>query len=289
MSRASAVLNGYYQLTKPRIVFMVAITTIVGFILGSEGQIDYFKLTMTLFWSALSCAGVGVLNQFLEREPDSLMKRTRNRPLPSGTITPQAACIFGIFLCIAGTLGLYIFINIYCAILSILTILLYLFVYTPLKQRSWLNTFVGAIPGAFPPLGGWMAANDSIGLGGILLFAVLFVWQHPHFYAIAWMYKDDYKAGGFKMLPVIDPSGKSTIRQVLVYLALLLPISLFPAVLGDATLFYILGASFLYFLFLRAGINFSRDISHKNALKLLKVSILYLPGILILMMSQVSF
>jgi heme o synthase len=289
MSKASKIINSYYELTKPRIVLMVLITTCVGFVLGSNQGINYTRLFSTLFWSALSCAGVGVLNQYLEREADSLMKRTRNRPIPLGLIAPKAAAIYGILLSVLGTFGLFLYVNLASSILSALTILLYLFVYTPLKQRSWLNTFIGAIPGAFPPLGGWLAANGTLGFGGIVLFLVLFIWQHPHFYAIAWMYREDYQSGGFKMLPVIDPSGKRTIKQVLIYLGILLPVSLTPFFLGEATLVYLLGSLVLYYLYLRAGINFSRDISHKNAVKLLKVSILYLPGILILMMSQVSF
>ena len=197
--KATSVFNAYYELTKPSITFLILISTALGFYLGSDGNINYFKLFITLIGSSFVSSGSGALNHFLEAKTDSLMYRTKLRPIPTGMIESKSVLIFGIFLVVFGSVLLFIFVNKLTSFLSLLTAILYLFVYTPLKKITWLNTSIGAIPGAIPPLGGWAAACGTIKPEAWILFTILFLWQHPHFYAIALMYKEDYRKANLQM------------------------------------------------------------------------------------------
>ena len=195
------------ELTKVRIGFLVLTTTIIGFYLGSQGTINNLLLLYTVLGTLLSSTGSSVMNNVFESESDKLMDRTKNRVLPTKKISINTAKILGLSFITIGLLILYLKVNLLTCILSLATILLYLFLYTPLKRKSWLNTSIGAIPGAIPPLGGWTAATNSLEWGGIAVFLILFFWQHPHFFAIAWVCRDDYERAGFKMLPVVEEDG----------------------------------------------------------------------------------
>jgi heme o synthase len=222
MVLSAQTFKAYCELTKPRIMSLVLVTASIGYFLGGQGIRSYLQLLLMLTGTAFCCGGAGVLNHYLERDADLRMKRTRGRPLPAGIVAPADALAFGIVLVILGTVLLVWKVNLLTGFLALLTAFLYALVYTPLKRVTWLNTFVGAIPGAIPPMGGWAAATGGLEVGAWILFLILFVWQHPHFYSIAWMYKEDYERGGFKMLPVVEPDGKSTFRQIVIYSVLLI-------------------------------------------------------------------
>ncbi|MDO8580308.1 MAG: heme o synthase, partial [Candidatus Omnitrophota bacterium] len=232
MKNSKSLFSAYLELTKPRILSLVLVTTALGFFLGGKGVFSWGTLIYLLIGASGVCAGSGVLNQYLERDVDCLMLRTQKRPLPTGIISPSEALSFGIILILAGLIVLCLKVNLLTAFLGILTAFLYVLVYTPLKKISWLNTTIGSIPGAIPPMGGWAAATNNLDLGAWVLFFILFLWQHPHFYAIAWMCKEDYKRAGFKMLPVVDPDGISTFRQIIIYSLILIPVSLVPSFIG---------------------------------------------------------
>ncbi|MCB0339827.1 MAG: protoheme IX farnesyltransferase, partial [Bdellovibrionales bacterium] len=204
-------------------------------------------------------------------------------------ISPTAALVFGAALILLGTLVLVWKVNLLTGFLGLLSAFLYVLVYTPLKRVSWINTLVGGIPGALPPMGGWAAASGELSLGAWVLFLILFVWQQPHFYAIAWLYREDYARGGLKMLPVVDPNGVSTLREILVYLALLIPLSLMPCVIGLAGKFYYVGAIVLGIYYLIPGIRLAQTRSMTDARRLLKASVLYLPLLLALIIFDASF
>ena len=206
------------ELTKVRIGFLVLTTTIIGFYLGSQGTINNLLLLYTVLGTLLSSTGSSVMNNVFESESDKLMDRTKNRVLPTKKISINTAKILGLSFITIGLLILYLKVNLLTCILSLATILLYLFLYTPLKRKSWLNTSIGAIPGAIPPLGGWTAATNSLEWGGIAVFLILFFWQHPHFYSIAYMYKEDYKKAGLQMLPVIDNGIRRTVLLSLIHI-----------------------------------------------------------------------
>jgi protoheme IX farnesyltransferase len=275
----------YLELTKPRIASMVLVTTVLGFALGAGNSLQpYDLLVFTLIGTALSGGGASVLNHYIERNVDAKMERTKNRPLPSGTIKPTVALLYGIVMTSAGSIFLYLFVNPLTAALAFTSAVLYLLVYTPLKRFSWINTPVGAIPGAIPPLIGWAAAAGELGVGAWVLFAILFLWQHPHFYAIAWMYREDYQRGGFKMLPVVHPDGKSTFRQSLAAAIILVPVSLWPTFVQMSGWLYFFGALLFGFWFLWACIRWRMSESNGDARKVLRVSIIYLPAILLLIL-----
>jgi len=274
---------------KPRILVMVLVTTVLGFFLGGRGIVSYPLLLATLFGTALSCGGAGVLNQYLERDADLLMKRTKRRPIPSGQVSPANALVFGISLVLSGTVFLVAQVNLLTGFLALLTAFLYVLVYTPLKRTTWLNTVIGAVPGALPPLGGWAAATGGIELGGWILFLILFLWQHPHFYAIAWMYKEDYERGGFKMLPVVEPDGKSTFRQIVFFSLLLLPVSVTPSLIGMSGVLYFVGSLVAGLALLKVGLTLAKSHSVGDARKLLRASIVYLPFLLALIVFDVKF
>lgn len=268
---------------------MVLVTATWGYFLGGQGIRSVPELLVFLVGTGLSCAGAGVLNCYLERDIDCKMKRTKMRPLPTGIIAPADALVFGIALVLAGTSLLAWQVNILCAFLALLTAFLYVLVYTPLKRITWLNTFVGAIPGAIPPLGGWAAATGTLEYGAWLLFLILFLWQHPHFYAIAWMYREDYERGGLKMLPVVQPDGRSTFRQVLLYSVLLIPMSLLPSYIGMSGMVYCYGALLMGLGLLAVSVALARSGSALDARRLLKASVIYLPMLLLLLVVDAGF
>src|ERR671919_2068944 len=207
----------YVELTKPRITFLIVLTSAAGFALASRASIDYVALLRALLGIGLLSSGIAALNQYAERDLDGLMHRTANRPLPSGKLAPWEALAFGAGITIAAEIYLLVLVNPLSALLGLTVIAGYLFAYTPLKTRTTLSTLVGAFPGAVPPLIGWTAARGSISLEGWILFAILFLWQFPHFLAIAWMYREDYSRAGILMLPVVEPDGRVTAQQIIVY------------------------------------------------------------------------
>ena len=280
------IFTDYLALLKPRITVLVLVTTALGFFLGAHDLSMWSTLLWTLFGTALSCGGSSVLNMYLERDVDKLMHRTKRRPIPAGRVQAAHALGFGVLCVLLGVATLVLRVNLLCGFLALLTAFLYVLVYTPLKRQTWLNTFIGAIPGALPPVGGWAAATGGAELGAWLLFAILFIWQHPHFYAIAWMYREDYGRAGLKMLPVVEPDGASTFRQVLIYSALLIPVSVTPYFLGMSGVVYLIGTTILGIMFFWAGVEVSRSRSIADAKRLLRASVIYLPLLLILIVAD---
>lgn len=258
-------------------------STAVGYYFGHSGAWPLWAVLHTLLGTALIASGTAALNQWYERDADRQMRRTQMRPLPSGRLQPNRALVFGIALALAGALELAFGVNWLASALGIGTLAMYLFLYTPLKQKTWWSTSVGAVPGAMPPLIGYAAAADKLAAEGWVLAAILFLWQFPHFYAIAWMYRDDYSRAGIKMLPVVEPDGESTARQILIYSVLLIPISLLPKWLGMSGTIYMVGAIALGLLFLYAGIRVSLDRTKLRARRVLLASVLYLPALYCLM------
>lgn len=276
-------IAAYAELTKPRITFLIVLTSAAGFALASPGAVNYSALLSAMFGIALLSSGIATLNQYIERDLDSLMRRTADRPLPSGKLHPNEALIFGWTLTIVAELYLALMVNPLSALLGLTVIAGYLFAYTPLKTRTTLSTMVGAFPGAVPPLIGWAAARGEIGLEAWVLFAILFLWQFPHFLAIAWMYREDYGRAGILMLPVVEPEGRVTAQQIVVYTVLLLPVSLLPALLGTSGKIYFVGAIVLGLLFLYSSIRAAVSKSRQEAKRLLLASVIYLPLLFILM------
>jgi protoheme IX farnesyltransferase len=273
----------YAELTKPRITFLIVLTSAAGFALASPGSIDYLALLRSLLGIALLSSGIATLNQYAERELDGLMRRTANRPLPAGRLAPWEALAFGAAITIVAEIYLLILVNPLSAVLGLTVIAGYLFAYTPLKTRTSLSTLVGAFPGAVPPLIGWTAARGSLSLEGWILFAILFLWQFPHFLAIAWMYREDYSRAGILMLPVVEPDGRVTAQQIVVYTLMLLPVSLLPTVMGMSGKVYFVGAIVLGLLFLYSSLRAAFSMSRQQARRLLLASVLYLPLLFILM------
>jgi protoheme IX farnesyltransferase len=234
--------NAYVALTKPDVSFLVLMTTAAGYYMGAHGPVNWLHMIHSVFATMLIAAGTAALNHYIERDSDRYMRRTASRPLPSGVLQPREALTFGVVLSILGAADLYFVAGLLACLLGVVTCLSYLLAYTPLKKRTVWATFVGAFPGAIPPMIGWVAASGSLGIGAWLLFAILFVWQFPHFHAIAWMYREDYARAGILMLPVVDREGKRTFRQIILYAAALVGVSLLPALLGLAGVIYFFGA-----------------------------------------------
>ena len=280
---APARAADYVELTKPRITFMVVITTAAGYLLGAAGGGSVVSLLHTLLGTALVASAASALNQWMERDTDGLMARTKDRPLPAGRLEPGAVLAFGVAVGLFGTAYLALFTNALTAGLGLGTLLLYVLAYTPMKRVSSLCTIVGAVPGALPPVMGWSAARDDLSTGAWVLFAVLFLWQMPHFLAIAWMYRDDYRSGGQPMLPVIDPDGTRTARQMVLYCLALLPVSLLPSVIGLTGATYFTGALLLGLAYLAASGYAAFHRTTDSARTLLRVSVVYLPILLGLM------
>lgn len=275
--------SDYLELTKPRVTLMVVITMAFGYYLGSRGAMDWMLLLHALLGTTLVAGGTSALNQYWERDLDAKMQRTKNRPLPSGRLQPRDALIFGVIISLAGIVHLLVMINALTALLAAATLISYVFIYTPLKQKNSLSTIVGAVPGALPPLGGWTAARNDLSIEGWILFAILFIWQLPHFLAIAWIYREDYLRGGFPLLTVIDPDGDSAGRQIISNCLALLPVSLLPTIVGMAGRFYFIGALALSLFFLACGVAVMRQRSNVTVRRLLHASLLYLPSLLALM------
>lgn len=276
-------LAAYFELTKPRIAFMLVLTSAAGFYLGTEGGFNLALFLHSMLAITLLAFGVATLNQYIERDIDTKMERTASRPLPTGRVSPAEALVFGIALCVIAEAYLYFAVNSLTAILGLVVIVGYVFMYTPLKTRTTASTAIGALPGAMPPLMGWTSSAGEITLGAWFLFALLFLWQFPHFLAIAWMYKEQYAKAGIKMLPVVEKDGKITARQIVIFTVLLLPISLMPFFLGVSGWIYLVGASVLGIWFLYSSIKTAKAKSVAEARKLLLVSVLYLPLIFALM------
>ena len=272
----------YWELAKPRILLMVLVTTSLGFFLGGRGIDSVLQLCLTLLGVGCATGGAAMLNNYLERDLDAKMVRTRGRALPAGLVEPHGALTFGVGLVLFGVLLLAWKVNLLTAFLVLMAGFLYVLVYTPLKRISWLNTSFGAIPGAIPPMAGWVAARGGLDPGAWVLFAILFAWQHPHFYAIAWIFREDYRAAGFKMLPVVEPSGKRMFRQTILFSILLLAVSLLPTVVGVAGKAYFCGALVGGVFILLVAIRFARERELADARRLLKATILYLPTLLLL-------
>jgi protoheme IX farnesyltransferase len=280
----------FLALTKPRVVLMVLITTMTGFYLGSNRSIEWFRLFYTLLGTALAAGGTLALNQYLERDIDARMRRTRLRPLPDGRLQPGEALVFGILITGGGLLSLTLFVNALSALVTAATVGSYLFLYTPLKRKTSLCSVVGSIPGALPPVTGWVAAQGELSLEAWVLFAILFLWQTPHSLAIAWLYREDYARAGLQLLPVIHPDGKSTGRQVVSYCCALIPVGLLPTLLGLTGTLYFFTAFLLGIAFLGCGIDLALSCSTKAARRLLWVSLVYLPMQLMLMVvDRVAF
>ena len=274
------------ELTKVRIGFLVLTTTIIGFYLGAQGKINNLLLFYTVLGTLLSSTGSSVMNNVFESESDKLMDRTKNRVLPTRKISINTAKILGLSFITIGLLILYLKVNLLTCILSLVTILLYLFLYTPLKRKSWLNTSIGAIPGAIPPLGGWTAATNSLEWGGIAVFLILFFWQHPHFYSIAYMYKEDYKKAGLQMLPVIDNGIKRTVLHIFLHALILIPISTLPFFFGVSGRVYFVGAYILSNIYMLFCLPFILEQNKENARLIFKTSIYYFPLLLTLIVAD---
>ena len=282
-SRLASRANAYVALTKPDVSFLVLITTAAGFYMGSRGPVDWLHMVHTVFGTMLIAAGTAALNHYIERDSDRLMRRTASRPLPSGVLKPRQALVYGIALSIAGALYLYFAAGTLAAGLGVITCLGYLLAYTPLKKRTVWATFVGAFPGAIPPMIGWVAATGRLDLGAWLLFAILFFWQFPHFHAIAWMYREDYARAGILMLPVVDPEGSRTFRQILVTAAGLVGISLLPAIAGLTGVFYFFGALGLSVALLQVCVWAASAKTNTRAKWLMHATVAYIPLLLVFM------
>jgi protoheme IX farnesyltransferase len=273
----------FVELTKPRITFLIVLTSAAGFYLASVGSVNYRLLLSSMFGITLLSSGVATINQYMERDLDGLMRRTANRPLPTGKLLPWEALAFGAGLIVLSEVYLAVLVNPLTALLGLTVIAGYLFGYTPLKTKTSLSTMVGAFPGAVPPLIGWTAARGELSLEAWVLFAIMFLWQFPHFLAIAWMYREDYARAGILMLPVVEPEGRVTSQQIVVYTVMLLPVSLLPYALGVSGKIYLVGAAVLGLLFLYSSIRAAITLSRQEARRLLLASVIYLPLLFILM------
>ncbi len=277
-------LGSYLELTKPRITVFILMSTAIGFLCGTHVASNapaniWLTLFHTLLGTALIASGTAALNQWYEREADAKMNRTKLRPIPSGRVTPARAFWFATLLSIAGFIDLWLGANRLTALLGAFTLASYLFVYTPLKRRSPHSTTIGAIPGAMPPLIGFAAAANTLTAEAWVLYAILFLWQFPHFYAIAWMYREDYARAGIRMLPVVEPDGASTARRMVLFSLVLLPVSLLPKFTAMAGNVYLFGAAALGAIFVYAAMRALFDRSSLRARQVLLASIVYLPAL----------
>jgi protoheme IX farnesyltransferase len=270
----------YVVLTKPDVTFLVVITTVAGFYLGSHGALDWIRLLHTLCGTMLVAGGTAALNQYVERDMDAVMRRTASRPLPSGQLQPGEVLLFGVGTIVLGAAWLILAVNGLSALIALATSILYLGAYTPLKTRTTLATAVGAIPGALPPLIGWAAATGSISLGAWVLFAILFFWQFPHFMAIAWMYREDYARAGIMMLPVVDKKGDATFRQIVCTSTILVWVSVLPSLMGMSGLNYFFGALVLGMFLLQVSLWANRSRTNVRAKWLMHATVAHIPILL---------
>jgi len=275
--RGPSAAADYLALTKPRLNFLVVATSAAGYYLGAGHGTDWRRMAIAVAGTALVAGGAAVLNQVYERDTDALMRRTRLRPLPDGRVAPADARAFGFALSAIGLVLLFARANLLAASLALATLVVYLAIYTPMKRRTSIATLVGAVPGALPPLIGWTASHGTVSAGGAALFAIVFLWQVPHFMAIAWLYRDDYGKAGFPMLPVVDPGGARAGRQAAVYAAALIPVTLVPALVGVSGLIYGSIALVMGVVLLALAIRFALTRSDRSARALFLGSIAYLP------------
>jgi protoheme IX farnesyltransferase len=283
-AQATRRVADFVALTKPRVVAMVLVTTAVGYYLGQvAAPLDYLRLAATLVGTALAAAGTMALNQFMERDLDARMQRTRERPLPDGRLIPLDALLFGAALTVAGLVYLALAVDALTALVTATTTVTYLFAYTPLKPRTSLCSVVGAVPGALPPLTGWAAARGSLGLEAWVLFAIMFLWQIPHALAIARLYRDDYARAGIRLLPVVEPDGASTGRQIVSNSLALVAVALMPTLIGLAGTLYFCVSLALGCGLLAAALRLARTTAAVDARRLLLASLIYLPFLLITM------
>src|SRR5947207_259497 len=271
------IMKDYIELTKPRITWLILMSMEVGYYFGAHGVWKVWAMLHTLLGTALIASGTAALNQWYEREADRKMRRTAGRPIPSGRLSAGRALAFGVLLSALGFIELAWGVNPLSGIIGLATLLSYLFLYTPLKQRTPLSTLVGAFPGAMPPIIGYAAARGTLDAQAWTLFAILFLWQFPHFLSIAWMYREDYERAGIRMLPVVQPSGESTARQIVLYSLALIPVSLIPSLLGMSGGIYFVGALALGLWYLYSGLRVARDRTILRARAVLMVSVIYLP------------
>ncbi|MBZ5501696.1 MAG: heme o synthase [Acidobacteriia bacterium] len=273
----------YVVLMKPDVTFLVVITTIAGFYLGSTGRLEWARLLHTVFGTMLVAGGAASLNQYIEREMDARMRRTAARPLPSGLLLPREVLRFGVGATILGAAWLALGVSGLACLVALATSALYLGLYTPLKTRTTLSTAVGAIPGALPPVIGWAAAHGSLSLGGWVLFGILFFWQFPHFMAIAWIYREDYARAGIRMLPTVDPKGDATFRQIICTSAILVWVSALPSVVGMAGIAYFFGSLALGMVLLQVGLWANRSRTNARAKWLMHATVAHIPLLLLWM------
>ena len=275
--------NAYVALTKPDVSFLVLMTTAAGYYMGAHGAVDWLRLVQTVFATLLIAAGTATLNHYIERDSDRFMRRTASRPLPSGQLHPREAFWFGVILCIAGAIDLYFTAGFLASALGVLTCVTYLLAYTPLKKRTVWATTVGAFPGAIPPMIGWVAATGTLDRGAWLLFVILFLWQFPHFYAIAWMYREDYARAGIMMLPVVDREGTRTFRQIILTSIALVGASLLPAIIGLTGVRYFFGALVVSTALVQVCLWASSSRTNVRAKWLMHATVLHIPLLLGLM------
>lgn len=276
--------KAYVSLTKPRLVLMVLITVAVGYAVGAHRPISFLALAATLIGTGLVAGGSGALNQWMEHARDARMRRTAGRAIPSGQVAPIEAALVGVMLVVLGVGVLLAWSNTLAAAVAAATFVLYFALYTPLKPITTLNTIVGAVPGALPPVIGWAAATGRLGIEAWALFLIVFLWQFPHFLAIAWIYRDDYRRAGFQMVTADDVLGRQTGRYAVTYALALLPVGLLPTTIGLAGPIYFAGALGLGLFYLMAAVAFWREVNDARARRLLRASFLYLPAILILLL-----
>lgn len=276
----------YVELTKPRIAVLLVLTSAAGFYLASSGPFDTVLFANSMVAISLLAFGVATLNQVWERDLDRLMKRTSTRPLPTGKVTKNEALAFGIAQCVLAEIYLFVAVNPLTAFLGAVVIVGYVLVYTPLKTRTSASTAIGALPGALPPLMGWTAAANEISIAGWAIFAMQFLWQFPHFMAIAWMYREEYAKAGILMLPVVEPDGRLTARQMVLFSMMLLPVSLAPFFFGVSGYVFLGGACVLGVWMLWTSVSAARSKTNEAARKLLLVSVLYLPILFVLMVAD---
>jgi protoheme IX farnesyltransferase len=277
-------MKNYIELTKPTITWLILMSTAIGYLFGLHGgPWHWLVLAHTLLGTGLLASGTATLNEWYEREADARMRRTRARPIPSGRVTPDRALAFGVLLSVAGFLDLVLAVNLVAALWGLASLTTFLFLYTPLKQRTPHATTVGAFPGAMPPLIGYAAAAGHLSAEAWVLFAILFLWQFPHFLAIAWMYRDDYGRAGIRMLPVVKPDGRATARQIVLCSLLLIPASAAPSLLRMTGTLYLVGALALGLMFLYAGLRVAFDRTALRARRVLLASVVYLPLLYALM------
>ncbi len=281
-------LGFYLELAKARLAGLVVLTAIVGYVLAARGALDPATLGWTVLGTTLTAFGANILNQWLEADRDGRMERTRNRPLPAGNVSPNRALVWGLLSSAAGLIVLDLGTNRLTAGLSLFVILLYVLVYTPLKARTPLNTVVGAVCGAVPPMMGWTAAVGHLELGAWILGGILFIWQVPHFLALAWMYREDYARGGFRMMPATDPDGSVTGRAAFIYALALLPITGALAAAGVTGMTYLVLSQVVGIAFAVLGLGFARNRVRLTARRLFLASIIYLPILLGLMVSDMD-